>query len=295
MTLTIKSSYDFKLLVIIITGGFSFYAAQGQAKAASVSSNAADTTAEPKKTTLTIAALYSNNASYYGQAADEKMPYIALTATVRAPFGGYVSGLAYKLFTDSSFISATSLTAGYQFNITKKLSGDLNFTHSFYPERSPFLQASNPNIAGATFNYEHFFTSGISLDYAFGKESSDYFVTLSNFKAFDIYTKDQQAIFSITPQIDIIAGTQQFYSQYREKRNNKGGGKPQAPPGPPKVITTTYKQFGMLSYNFKLPLSYSRASYMLEAAYQLSVLGNNVASETGATHSFITLSAYYQF
>lgn len=281
--------YTGKLLVIFLAGSFSFENLNAQEADSLVSTT---DSSEAEKTTFTLATVYSNNVNYYGQVAGERMPYLALAGVVRFPFGGYFSGLAYKLFSDSSLVSASALSAGYEFAITKKLTGDINYTHTFYPENSPFLQASNPGVASATLAYNHLFTTGLSFDYAFGKESSDYFLTLSNSKAFDFYTKNTKAIISITPQIDVISGTQQFYSTYREKRNNKG--KPPVP-GPPQEITSEFKKFGLLSYNFKIPVSYSRASYMFEAAYQLSVLGNNVASEPGSAHSFFTISAYYQF
>lgn len=276
-----KIYYISKLLVTFLTGSFCFLSADAQTDSL-----------EKKKTTFTIGALYSSNANYYGQVSDEKMPYAALSGTVTLPVGFYFTGLVYKLLNDSSNISAAALGLGYGFNITNKLTADVNYTHTFYPTNSRFLQASNPGVAGVTLNYDHIFTTGLGFDYAFGKESSDYFVTLSNYKAFDFYTKDNKAIFSITPQLDITAGTQKFYRTYRQKKNNKG--KP-LNPGPPPTITTEHQNFGLLSYNFKLPVSYSRSSYMLEAAYQLSILGNNVASGAGSLHSFFTLSAYYQF
>ena len=290
MSHILKVDYMRKLLVILLSSSFCFKSVIAQ-QTDSTNLSTPDTT-ETKKTTLTLAAIYSNNANYYGQIADEKIPYLALNATVRFPIGIYFSGLAYKLLNDSSIVSASTLGAGYEFNIVKKLTADVNYTHTFYPSNSPFLQASNPDILSATLNYSHIFTTGLTIDYAFGKDSSDYFVTLSNFKAFDFYTKDNKAIFSITPQVDITAGTQRFYTAYREKRNNKG--KPTTP-GPPPMITTSYQNFGMLSYNFKIPVSYSRASYMLEAAYQLSLLGKNAVTASGTANSFITISAYYQF
>lgn len=281
--------YRSKLLAVFLAGSFSFTQSLAQSNADAVNQTGS---VEKKKTVFTIGALYCNNANYYGQVADEKTPYIALSGSVRMPFGLYFTGLAYKLLNDSNTVSASALGAGYEFNITPKLTGDIGYNHTFYPSNSPFLQASNPDILSAALNYQHIFTTGLTFDYAFGKETSDYFLTLSNSRAFDFYTKDQKAIFSITPQVDITAGTQKFYSSYREKRNNKG--RP-ANPGQPAIITMEQTNFGVLSYNFKVPVSYSRASYMLEAAYQLSVLGNNVASGTGSAHSFVTLSAYYQF
>ncbi len=74
------------------------------------------TTDSTSKATLTLGASYSNNASYYGQRAQENMPYIAASATYRLRSGIYFTGMGLKLLNDSgSAISATSLGAGISF------------------------------------------------------------------------------------------------------------------------------------------------------------------------------------
>lgn len=245
-----------------------------------------------KKTTITLAAIYSNNANFYGQTADEPLPYLALSGTIRLPAGIYLSALGYRLLGDSSFVSASALSLGYGFHITPKLSADASYTHTFYPAGSPFLQASSPGIASAALQYDYAITTAVTVDYTFGEEQ-DYYLTLANSKNFDIQLSGGTAILSITPQVDVIAGTQKFYETYLIEKKNKGKGK--APPGQTKTVTTSYNQFGFISYNCNLPISYSRSHYMIEAAYQLSVLGNNAVTGAGKANSFLTLSAYYQF
>lgn len=257
-----------------------------------------------KKTTFTLAAIYGNNTNYYGQTADEKMPYIALAANLKFKPGLYVTGLAYKVFTDSNLISATAAGLGYEFKIAKNLTGDINYTHTFFPKSSMFVQAGTPGVAGFQATYEWLLTSSANFDVAFG-ENTDYFITLSNYKAFNFSTKDENAIVGFTPQVDITAGTQQFYESYTVRKNNgKGNGKGNGnsngqgnpnPPGQTITVTNQYQKFSIISYNLKLPVSYSRASYMFEAAYQASLLSDKVVVNPGKLNSFFTLGAYYQF
>ncbi|MCH5716137.1 hypothetical protein [Niabella hibiscisoli] len=138
-------------------------------------------------------------------------------------------------------------------------------------------------MASLTFNYEHVLNTSISVDYSFGKQQ-DFFVSLSNSKEFRLNTDRDRHIFASTPQVTIVAGTQQFYETYLVERKNNGKGKG-APPS--REESRSYDQFGVLSYNFKLPLSYNRASYLVEAAYQLSLLGNNASERAGRTNSFL--------
>lgn len=257
-----------------------------------------------EKTTFTLGVLYSNNVNYYGQVAAEKMPYVALAASVRFPLGFYATGLAYKLFNDSLPVSAFGVGAGYEFDIAKNLTGDVSYNHTFFPKNSPFIQASSPSLLSATINYEHIFTTSLTGDYAFGKQN-DYFVTLSNSKGFDIYLSDNKSIFTVTPGIDIIAGTQQYYETYITERKNNGkgigsGNNPGKGNPNPNAGTTveeiSFSKFGLMSYNFKLPISFSRANYLAELAYQYSLLSADAVLEgMKKSHSFITLSFYYQF
>jgi hypothetical protein len=65
--------------------------------------------------------------------------------------------------------------------------------------------------------------------------------------------------------------------------------------GSAETTTTVSTSFDLLSYNLKLPVAYNRAHYLIEAAYQLSVLSKRGDIGTGNTNSFFTLSFYYQF
>ncbi|MDB5276085.1 MAG: hypothetical protein JWR61_1040 [Ferruginibacter sp.] len=253
------------------------------------------------KATLTLATVYANNASYYGQKSAENTPYAALAATYRFKSGFYFSGLAYKLLNDkTSSVSASSLGAGVNFKPAQKLSADLSYSHSFYPAYSPLLQAGNADNASIALTYESWLNISLAGDYAFGK-TSDEFVTGGISKSINLFSIGKKDIVTINPSADIVAGSQHFYKTYLTEQKLRDSvlgillspitGTPSQ--GPAKTTTTT--TFNLLSYNFKLPLAYNRAHYVLEAAYQLSVLSNYAQTDPGKANSFITLSFYYQF
>ncbi|GAB3025739.1 hypothetical protein GCM10027051_33160 [Niabella terrae] len=260
----------------------------------------------PKKNTLTLAALYSNNASYYGQTAAEKMPYLAVAGVYSLKSGIYFSAMGYRLLKDSGrVISAAAAGVGVNFPIAHKLTMDLSYTHTFYPEHSAFLQASNPDLLSATLEYEHWLTTGLNFDYAFGSDQ-DMFVTLSNAKQINLASIGKHDVLTLTPAIDIVAGTQRFYETYvtEKRRRDSLLGLPLNPlsdlpgQGQNQEETTTTKSstgFNLLSYNFKIPLAYNRASYMIELAYQLSVLSKELKSNSKSPNSIFTLGFYYQF
>ncbi len=252
------------------------------------------------KTTVTAAAIFSSNASYYGQTAEKNLPYILGNATVRFPFGINISASSYKLLDSTSGISAAILGAGYDFNITKKVNVSFSYNHTFFPKNSPFIQASNPDNINAGLSYQHWFTTGLSADYAFGKQQ-DVFLTFSNSKLLNLGSFSDKDLITLEPGIEIVGGTQHFFQTYvtEQKNKNKLIGNLPNPLFPPSQSTTTTTSsstsLDLMSYNLKLPLSYNRANYVIEASYQLSVLGKNIDSGSKTPKSFFNLGFYYQF
>lgn len=252
------------------------------------------------KATLTLAGIYNSNISYYGQVTSEKYPYVLVNATYRLPMGLYFSAGAYKLLNYGSGLSETDLGLGYDYEINEKLTVGAAFSHSFFPSNSPLLHASNANNLNASITYNWpWFKSAFNADYAFGKEE-DLFLSLNNSKDIELgHLFNEKDLLSIEPGFEIVAGSTHFYETYIIEKINrgKGNGKGNAPSNPNQSTTTTVQnnKFKLLSYNFKLPLTFSRASYMAELSYQFSVLGNRNEADVAHQQSFFGVSFYYQF
>jgi len=259
------------------------------------------------KATLTLAALYSSNVSYYGQVTNEKLPYVLVNATLRLPVGLYFSAGSYKLLNYGSGISETNLGLGFDHDFNDKLTADVAYTRSFFPANSPLLQASNQNNLNASASYHWpWFKSSLDADYAFGKDK-DVFMSLSNSKNIELGSLfNQKNRISIEPSIEVVAGTRHYYETYITEKNNrnrgngKGNGKPPVSPGNSGQNTSiiTYvpsTKFNMLSYNFKLPLTWSRANYLVEINGQFSELGQHTEPDIKREQLFFGLAFYYQF
>lgn len=255
---------------------------------------------QPSKSTLTLGAIYANSASYYGEKSEENTAYGALAATYRFKFGFYLSGLAYRLIKDSnSFVSASSLGAGFDFKLGKKISLGLSYNHSFFAAYSPLLQAGNPENASLALTYANWLNLSLTGDYAFGK-TNDEFITAEMSKSINLFSLGKKDIITINPSASIVAGTQHFYQTYLAEKNLRDSvlglidpifGNPSTGGG----STVAATAFNMLSYNFKFPVAYNRANYLVEADYQLSALSNKAQSSPGKLSSFFTVSFYYQF
>lgn len=255
----------------------------------------------PAKSTLTLAAVYSNDANYYGQKSESVLPYMALAANYQLKSGFYFTGQTFKLLNDNtSTVSAASFGAGVNFKFGKKLTTDLSYSHSFYPKYSPMLQAANSDNASVSLSYDSWIKPTVTGDYAFGK-TNDAFVTGSLSKVISLFSIGRKDIITISPSVDLVAGTQRFYQTYvtQKKLRDSVFGILTDPifgnPPSTHVDTVANTAFNILSYNLKLPLAYNRAHYTLEAAYQLSLLSDKAQADAGKVNSFFTFSFYYQF
>lgn len=284
------------IVMSVLTAMGSFAQSDTASEAAQAESSA--------KSTLTVGASYSNNVNYYGQRGVDKMPYLLAIGSWRHRSGFYFTGGAYKLLKDSNgVVSASSLGAGMGFNLGENLSADINFSHTFYPAGSLFVQAANANSASASISLEKWMTTTANIDYAFGK-TQDVFASLSTSKLINIGSLfSSKDLVSITPAVEIVGGTRHFYQTYiTEKRLRDSIAGIALPPllggsdggETTSTSTKTRTSFDLVSYNVKLPLTYNRSSYQLEITYQLSLL-NKLAAETRQLNSFVTASFYYQF
>ena len=260
-----------------------------------------DTAQTDSKSTLTLAAIYANNASYYGQKAAEPTPYVAAAAVYELKSGIYFTGQSYKLLNDNtSDISAAAVGAGINFKMGKKLETDLSYSHSFYPSYSPLLQAANADNASLAFSLDSsWIKPKITIDYAFGK-TSDAFVTAGFSKSINLFSVTPKDIVTIEPGINVIGGTQHYYQTYITQKKLHENLLGRVPPvfGNPgttsQTDTVTTTDFNILSYNFKIPLAYNRSHYLIQAEYQLSLLSDHVSANK-QINSFLTFSFYYQF
>jgi len=249
-----------------------------------------------KSPTLTLAAIYGTNANYYGQTAEERLPYVLTNGSYRLANGIYLSVGGYRLLTNSEATFAeVDLTAGYEVNFTESFSGSFGYTRSIFGQNSPLLQATNENTLSASVSYDwKFLKSSLGSFYAFGT-TNDVFLTLNNSKLIDLGSLlSAKDFISFEPGFEIATGTVQYLEEYIVRRENQV-----QIPGAPRIpeyaiLTRSDSTFDLLSYSANFLLGYNRSHYLIEMGYQLSFLGSNIATSK-KPRSFFNLSLYYQF
>jgi hypothetical protein len=256
-----------------------------------------------KTPSLTLAAIYGSNANYYGQTAEQRLPYLLTNASYRFKKGIYLSAGAYKLTNagESSAVSELDLSAGYEVDFNKNFSGSFGYTRSVFAKNSPLLQAANENNLSASLTYDwKILKTNISSFYAFGTQR-DVFISLNNSRSFDMGSLfSENDYISFEPGFEIVGGTLQYLEEYivRYERQVQIPGAPRVPNNGENqyaISTRSATTFDMLSYSMNLLLGYNRSNYLIETGYQLSYLGGNILAANRKPRSFFNLSLYYQF
>jgi hypothetical protein len=261
-----------------------------------------DTTQEDtKQTTLTLASIYGNNANYYGQTAEQKLPFVLTNASLRLKNGLYFSAGTYKLINAGGpFISVLDFSAGFETDISKNFNAAFGYSRSFFAQNSPLLGAANENTLNATLAYDlNIFKTSFNTYYAFGTQR-DLFMSFNTSKALNLGSLFSKNDFiSFEPGFELVAGTLHYLEEYIERRERPLNIMPNNPRFITReqtyLITRDVSSFDMISYNMNILLGYNRSNYLIETGWQVSVLGKNVTESKQTARSFFNLSLYYQF
>jgi len=258
------------------------------------------TEVEAKRTTLTLAGVYGNNANYYGQTAEEKLPYILTNAALRLKSGFYFSAGSYKLINAGGpVISELDLSAGFEADLAKNFSGSVGYNRSIFAKNSPLLGAANENTLSASLAYDmNFIKTGLNTYYAFGTQR-DLFMSFTASKSLSLGSLFSEKDFvSFEPGLEIVGGTLHYLEEYIVRRDRRDP----MPIDPlfrnrelNYAITRSASSLDMISYNMNFLLGYNRSNYLIETGWQVSTLGKNVSETKQKPRSFFNLSLYYQF
>ena len=203
---------------------------------------------------------YNSNLNYYGRTDSLRSSGIFPMAELWFNNKFYIN--AAPVFTHNSMTgfqyAGAVATAGYIYN-NGKSAGHIYFVKPIYKDNSQVVQSALKAQAAANFSWLNKIiniTGGADVKFS---GNTDYGATAG---VDHIFRKELRAntILIIDPSVYLYAGTQQLTRTYYEKSNS-------APlfPGPDRLVTEQIKKFNILSYEFSVPVIYSRGKWMLLA------------------------------
>ena len=258
-----------------------------------------DTVKTTNKPTLTLATLYSSNANYYGQTTVERLPYVLAYGGLAFNSGFSISATGYRILNADGAGTGADLSAGFDFDLSKNLSAGIAYTRSFFPDSSFFLQSQNLNMFSGKLGYDfNWLTAGLNADYNPGQDGALY-LSFDLKKSIELIAFNKSDYISIEPAFEVIGSTQQITSTEEVPQSNQNNGLGIVKlPGrrfdqKPEYRTVESTSFGVLSYNLKLPVAYSTRRFMVETAYQASLISRNTQASFKNPRSFFSLGLYY--
>lgn len=233
----------------------------------------ADTAATPKRS-FAMGLSYGSNSTYFGRSQAEAFPYTAATLTYTAKNGLYGSVQLYNLLNTPTVLDETDLTVGWDHDLGKTLDFSLSYSRFFFPTNSELVKSSVNNALDASLGQDWgAFYSRLSATYLFGSAPSkgDGFLILENSRSFE--TKrgfGPHDYFAVEPVVSIAAGTQSFAEAALTKRNK---GKNSVP------VARSVRRFGLVDYEFGIPVSYNVGKLALSAGWRYVVPVNLPADD----------------
>jgi hypothetical protein len=230
---------------------------------------------------------FLNNSVYLGRKDSLNLPYLTPTIVYTHKGGFYTSAsLGYLLSKDSKKIDYYSFDAGYEFTLTKKLSGSISANKSIYNDSSSNVSSSIGGSLSGSLTYDFGFmemNTGISGSFA---EKTDLGFDVTVRRSF--YFGEDGKQWSITPLALVNFSTLHFYEGY----TNRKIGKRQKNPLITSIVSTTTvtnknsNNLTLLDAEFSIPVSYDEKKWGIYCTPTLAVPQNAIYT---STKSVITL------
>jgi hypothetical protein len=237
---------------------------------------------------LTAALGVGNNSSFFGRTQTTAYPYATGELTYTSPTGVWASVLAYNLFDTAVFLDETDLSVGWDHDLSKKVDVSASYSHFFFPANSPLVKASvNNSLDGSVGLDWGYVYSRLNGSYLFGNGTGDFFLTLDNSRNFtfdEVLAADDYLEF--VPRLSFTAGTQ-YFAETSVQLQLKNGKPPKKPTA---AAPATASRFSLLSYELRLPLTYTLGKVSGGVAYRYLVPVNLLADDDSVARSYFTAS-----
>lgn len=267
----LQSTICFSLFTILIT-------ATANAQSADKKS---DETATDNKSYFKFDANYLTNSVYLGRKDSLNLPYLTPTISYIDKSGFYASAsFGYLLSKESKKIDYYSFDAGYEFTLSKKLSGSISANKSIYNDSSSNVSSSVGGSLSGSLTYDFGFlelNSGLSASFA---EKTDLGVDITASRSF--YLGEEGKQWTITPKAMVNFSTLHFYEGYT---NRKIGKRQKNPLVTSSTSTTTVtnknsNSLALLDFELSVPFSYDEKKWGVYCTPTLAIPQNKIETST---------------
>jgi hypothetical protein len=233
-----------------------------------------------KKASVKFGVDYDSNDVFMGRSNKTDIPIISPNIKYTFKPGIYIGGtLDYLPNNAKNKVDGGDIDAGYEFDITDDLSGDVSYTKLFYNTNSNQIASSITSIINANFDYDigDIITPSISADYDVNKAgiNDDIFLNfgISHDIIFEKLFGSHDFIF-ISPTAGFNAGTQNFYDAFLQKKVFKNAKRTAAQNKLIDEFEAGVDQFKMLDYELSIPIEYKAGHFIFQFTPEYDIVEN---------------------
>ena len=223
---------------------------------------------------------YLTNAVYNGRKDSIALPYITPSLGYFDKSGFYISAsLSYLVSSAASRVDLFSATAGYDFDISKQVSGGIYASKDFYTGTSTSVKSETQGSVGGNLSYDPgFLTFSGSFNLLLSSQAD---VSLGASIAHSFSLEDGENAWSISPTLAASLGTQNYYQAYLKTKTRKKSGNTG-------TVQVQQNKFGVLDYELSIPVSYDAKRWGLFFIPTLAIPQNPASYTAPGGNTFIT-------
>lgn len=269
----IKNNTLFRALGILCLM-FCFFSAKAQ--------TAKDTSAHYDKPGLKLGLSYINNDVFYGRGDTVSTPTVIPLIKYTFASGIYLmADLNYVTNRKKNKLDGGSIGAGYDFTIADGLEGGASFTKLFYNGNSTQVSSANRANFNINLNYDiaGIITPSVSFDHDInrGGVSDDNYINIGlshDIEVEHVFADDDNL--TISPTIEMNSGTQNFYTDYVDRRVTRSKKLTAAQNTQLAAEQAELAKYRLLDYEFSMPVEYQSGRVIINFTPTYALVQNKL-------------------
>jgi len=238
-----------------------------------------------------LSASYISNVAYRGRDGGVKQSAFSPQLAYKHRSGLFVAGSAAWLNNSISGWDQRYIGAGYEFELGKYFAGALSYTHFRFSDSSQLERAELTNsIDGELSLLSKSLNASLGLGLAFGT-ASEFTTEFSLSHEFEVDRFLGRAGISIEPTVTAIVGGQN--SSLTQKRLKRAVTKKGKVVAVVQSTTQTKDYFGILDYEFEVPIVFSYENAMFSPTLSYAIPINVLDASDTAPFFYFSFSASY--
>lgn len=239
---------------------------------------------------------YSSNNTYKSQRDTSNIPILTPSFRYLSKKKYYVQGTLVNGRETKTFVDEFDFKIGKKFTFNKKWSGNLSYSHYFYGSTVKRIKTVVSNNIFGVVNYDwDILYSQLMIDFSGGnknfkvlgkalnKKTTDVTFTFANSHQYDFKLK--KGAIAITPEIDVLIGTQNYMTIYL--------GKTDVSKSANKVIQKQASKLALTGYMITIDARYTLNRFTFDISPYYTIPKHTLIASTNTPYFVLSASVFF--